>query len=400
MDERNSQSTSASIPDKTIAITGVSAVTLVEGPPQALLSAVTNGMSGTRPLADKRYQPTTNRHITSPVVIAAMEGLPTDPFLRILEILDRSLEALGNYLEAVDSATLGIALLLPLNRTGLSLDKEMIEDIIGAYFLELRPKSIELVSEGESATSALKRLCTKLYKNEIETGLFCGIDSWIDSQLFDKLAVEKRLLTQSQVNGVIPGEGGGAVLLQTVNHVKSSRSKNNDPLAILGNLAAMPEHHVGEAEEKLMMGMIRALHGAIGERRELINMSTCVLYSMKSDYASDLEWHQVKMHFWHQHFGKNQRLTTLQSDDEERQSDEQALRQEHNLAHCLGETGVATLPILLTLACEKIRFDAIHERFGLPVDSYLLLCELGNQPWRGALWLTPYDPPAHEVSKQ
>jgi hypothetical protein len=50
------------------------------------------------------------------VVVTAMERMPEDLSLRILEILDRSLEALGNRFGGVDTATLLILLALACAR--------------------------------------------------------------------------------------------------------------------------------------------------------------------------------------------------------------------------------------------------------------------------------------------
>jgi hypothetical protein len=380
----------AALPDNAIAVIGTSAISLAEGPLQVLLSGVLNGMSGARLQSDVCYPDPVDPTINSPAVIAPMEELPDELHLRILEILDRTLASLGDHLGELDSTTLGMTLMIPSSRAGLSIDKEMIGDILWSYLPDLQPHSLEVVSENKSATVALKHLCMKLHSGEIETALFCGVDSTIDAQLYDELAVDGRLLTQSSPQGLIPGEGGAAVLLQSMSRLNPRDREDLSPQAVIGNLAVEPEPHVGAAEEKPMTGLTKAIRSATGQCNDLLTKIPSIFYSMPSRVVFDLEWHQVKKQLWPQRLEESQRVAMMLGEEASPQLDKDARRQEHNLASCLGETGLATLPMLMALACEKIRFDANHKPWGFPADSHHMICELGDQPWRGALWLSAY----------
>jgi hypothetical protein len=380
----------ATLPDAAVAITGTSTISLVEGPSQVLLSAVLNGISGSRLHKEMRYADPIDPNITSPAVIAPMADLPDELPLRILEILDKTLAALGDRLSEVDSSKVGVTLIMPSDRAGATLDKEMIGDILWSYLPDLQPRSLEVISENHSATGALKRLCVKLQAGEIESALFCGVDSHIDAQRYDELAIDGRLLTLSKPQGLIPGEGGSAVLLEALNHLKSSNREKPIPRAIMGNLAFEPEPNVGAAEEKPMTGLVKAMRAAVGKRKELLANTGAIFYALPSEIVFDLEWHQAKKQLWPQRLEESQRVAMMLGEKAAPQIEGEDNRQEYNLSNCLGEIGAATLPMLMALVCEKIQFDATYERWGFPVDNPLMICELGVHPWRGALWLTPY----------
>jgi hypothetical protein len=383
----------ATLPDAAVAIVGTSTVSLAEGPPHVLLSAVLNGISGLRLHSDMRYPDPIDPKTTSPLVIAPMAGLSDESPLRILEILDRTLAALGEHLGKVDTSRTGMTLVMPCDRAGATLDKELIGDILWFYLPDLRPRSLDVISENQSATGALERLCVKLHTGEIESALFCGVDSYIDAQFYDELAVDGRLLAQSNPQGLIPGEGGAAVLLKSMNRLNSSNGESPVPRAILGNLAVEPEPHVGAAEEKPMTGLANAMRAALGKRNERLAKMRAIFYAMPSDIVSDLEWHQAKKQLWPQRLEEPRRIAMMLGEEASPQIEHDEHRQGYNLSSCLGEIGAATLPMLLALGCEKIQFDASCERWGFPVDSPIMICELGERPWRGALWLTPYNPP-------
>lgn len=382
----------AALPDSALAIIGTSTISLAEGPSQVLLSAVLNGISGLRLHNDMRYPDPIDPETTSPAVIAPMAGLSDESPLRILEILDRTLAALGDHIGALDTSKIGVTLVIPCDRAGARLDKEMLGDILWSYLPGLRPRSLEVISENQSATDALKRLCAKLHAGEIESALFCGADSHIDAQFYDELAVDGRLLTQSNLQGLIPGEGGAAVLLKSMNRLNSSNGERAVPRAILGNLAVEPEPHVGAAEEKPMTGLAKAVRAALGKHNEFLANTRTIFHAMPTEIVCDLEWHQAKMQLWPQRLEEPRRMAMMLGEEASPQIERDNPWQEYNLSCCLGEIGAATLPMLLALVCEKIQFDASNERWGFPVDSPLLICELGERPWRGALWLTPYSP--------
>jgi hypothetical protein len=379
----------APLPDSAVAIIGTSAISLVEGPPKTLLAGVLNGMSGARLQSDMRYPDPIDPQTYSPAVIAPMEDMPSELPLRILEILDRTLVALGDHLSELDSAMLGVTLMMPSGRSGLTLDKEMIGDILWSYLPDLQPRSLEVVADNQPATSALKRLCMKLHSGEIESALFCGVDSFIDAQLYDELSIDGRLLTQSNQQGLIPGEGGAAVLLKSMKQLNNSNAESHTPRAVINNLAFESEPHVGSAEEKPMTGLVKAVRSAAGQETDFSAKAPSTFYSMPCSIAFDLEWHQAKKQLWPQRLEESRRIAMMLGEEASPQLDNNAYLQEHNLSQCLGEIGAATLPMLMAIVCEKIQFDANYTRWGFPADTHHMICELGDQPWRGAIWLTP-----------
>ena len=375
-----------------VAITAVSVVTLVEGPPQVLLSAVSNGQSGARLHSGMSYPDPLDPQTNSPAVVASMDGLDSEVSVRILDILDRCLGQLGDAIDAIDSAALGVTLKMPAQCQGEMIDKELIGDILWSYFPALQPRFLKIVSEEEPATAALRRLYGLLQTGIIESAIFCGVDSFIDAQYYDELASEGRLLTQALPLGLIPGEGGGAVLLQPVNRLQNADRKASEPLAILGNLGIEPEPHVGAADSKPMKGMVNAVRAATAQNQGLLDKMTCLLYAIPAETSAQIEWYQVNNQLWPQRLEESQRIAMMLGEEEAPQLDSsESSRLEYNLTSCLGETGAATLPILIALGCEQIRFDITYDRWGFDRHSHLLVCEFGDQPWRGALWLTPPD---------
>jgi hypothetical protein len=270
-------------------------------------------------------------------------------------------------------------------------DKELIGDILWSHFPDLQPRHLKMVPDEESATAALRRLCQQMQAGLIDSALLCGVDSLIDAQYFDELASEGRLLTQALPQGLIPGEGGGAVLLQPVNRLQSGDREANKPLALIGNLGLEPEPHVGSADSKPMKGMVNAIRAATAHNEGLLEKMTCLLYAIPAETKAQLEWYQVNNQLWPQRLDEPQRMAMMLGEAEAPQIDGESSRHEYNLTNCLGVTGAATLPILIALSCEQIRFDIAYERWGFDRHTRLLVCEFGDQPWRGALWLTPPD---------
>jgi hypothetical protein len=351
---------------------------------------VLNNVSGARLQHEMRYPSSIDPSVSSPALTAPMEDLSDEFSLRILEILDRTLESLGDALREIDSSTAGVTLMLPIGRDDLTLDKEMIGDILWSYLPDLQPRSLEIVPENQPATAALGRLCMRLHGGEIDTALFCGVDSLIDAQCYDELASDGRLMSQLNPHGLIPGEGGGAILLRSVNRLGA----DDIPVAIIGNLGVAPEPNIGEAEEKPMTGLAKAARSATAQQSDCLAQMPSVFYAMPSEVSYSLEWHQAQRQIWPQRLEESQRVAMMLGEVDSPQIEDEALPEEHNLSYCLGETGTASLPLLITLACEKIRYDAHHQQWGFAADTQHLICELGDQPWRGALWLTPHSPPS------
>jgi hypothetical protein len=250
----------------------------------------------------------------------------------------------------------------------------------------LPPDNLKLIPRQQGATAELIRLQQRLAAGEANQAILCGADSLVNGLTYRTLANHGILATENHLDGIVPGEGAAAVLLQ----LQSPEPDRRQPsLARINGLASLEEPHVGQASEHPMRGAAQALSQATADNPSLLQTADTVILGHARGAEDDLEWHQLTRQLWPQKLDERQRVAMMLGEVDAPVPQEQASRRRLRLAVTTGEIGAAALPMQLALACEQFRHQAHMARFGFPGPRPLLVLENGDYPLRGGLCLQP-----------
>jgi 3-oxoacyl-[acyl-carrier-protein] synthase-1 len=135
-----------------------------------------------------------------------------------------------------------------------------VQQKLGAHF---HPQLSRAFARGHTAGfEALGVARELLRKNEVSACLVCGVDSYINARALAWLERHWRLKIPDNSDGVIPGEGAAAVLLQ---NREASASKNNGAVRVTGLGFSKEPVNVFSEEPLLGLGLTAAARAALGE---------------------------------------------------------------------------------------------------------------------------------------
>jgi hypothetical protein len=130
----------------------------------------------------------------------------------------------------------------------------------------------------------------------------------------------------------------------------------------------------------------------------LLQQATTLIQAHNLGSSGEREWHQVTQRLWPIRLDEQQRVAMTLGEIDAPEPAPSAEPKRLNLNQVTGETGAATLPLQLALACEHFRYAAETARYGFPAPSLALVCEMSDYPRRGALALEP--PPGEAAPRQ
>jgi hypothetical protein len=326
----------------------------------------------------------------TPVLVAAMELQGATRRQCLVELIYRALSpVLTLALNNSDRAPF-VSILLPMMGERYAraqrIDFKAMRHTLCELMPELEPDRLTLLPHQLGATAELLRLQQQLAEGSGERAILCGADSLVNAQTYLELAERGNLATQHYLDGIVPGEGAAAVLLECV-----APESTNDlpPLARILGMASVPEVYVGQAALKPLKGAAEALRQAAASTPEIIDQGSMVFVGQAQGMADELEWHQLVRQLWPETLGEQQRVAMMLGEEEAPQPEERARPQRIKLSAATGEIGAASLPTQLAIACEQFRFEAHMTRFGFPKPRPLMVLENGDYPIRGAVCLQP-----------
>jgi hypothetical protein len=266
------------------------------------------------------------------------------------------------------------------------IDFKALHQTLSEYLPELAADSIRLIPHHRGATAELIRLRKRLAEGDAHHAILCGADSLANAVTYLEMAENGTLATRNHLEGIVPGEGAAAVLLQT-----RSLEPDLEPLGLarISGLASVDEPHAGQAGVHPQQGAAKALRQATATNPKLLEEATTVLVGHARGVADDLEWHQLIRQLWPRPLDKQQRAAMMLDEIDAPLPREHLTKQRLRLTAATGEIGAATLPMQLVLACEQFRHQAHMARYGFPKSKSLLVLENGDYPLRGALCLQP-----------
>lgn len=354
-------------------ITGLGLCCQTGDQPFALLGAVGTHLSGARPHPDLLVHAADGTE--RPAMTAPAPGLEEleQAEERVLHLVVQALtSALGALPGQMPAERLLVLLFLPGADTarGSFFRPEELAKELNSLDPRLAEAVFRFSHPGRGGTAQLENVCRELAEGKWEVVLFGGADSLVDAVTVMELLGQGRLMSRGG-EGAVPGEGAGFLLLQ-------SPAQGRKHLARLKGAAQTPEPHTGAAGSRPMRGMIQAIEEACEQVSIVPSALEGIILPLGVDRKGELEWYQVCRKLWPPAPATAGKEATLPPGEPE------LLRP----FLALGETGAATFPLTLVLACARFEFE-------YPPLTRLLVCEAAEAPLRGAVILA--GPPAKTV---
>ncbi len=357
---------------------------------EALHAAVLAGMSGARLQTSSVYAVGDEYSEAAPVLAAssALQGSTRREIL--FELVYRALSPLmSKALEKSDESP-SISILLPMQAEpyvrAQRIDFEAIKSDLCQAIPAIDPDKLGLVPHHTGATAEIIRLQQLLNAGETKQAILCGADSLINGLTYQAMAEVGTLATKNYSNGIVPGEGAAALLLQLPD---PKQDQDNPPLANLLAMASVPEPHVGRAGDSVLKGAAEALRQASKRDATLLSEAPLILTGGAQGTVGELEWHQLERQLWPETLEEEQRIAMMLGEVDAPVPNAEPRPQRLNLTAVMGDLGAAALPMELAVACEHFRYQVHMARYGFPTPRPLFVLENGDYPMRGAVCLQP-----------
>jgi len=347
-------------PPSSLRIAALGLCCLAGDQPFALLGAVATSLSGARPspsLSAAGLGPGDE----SPILRAPISGLEgvDHPGERITLL---AAAALGQTLSVLPEGTtwsriLVLTLLPPVaGPRGQALDRPGLEEALRALHPGLLQASFRFVAAEEGAVAQLMEVGLALADGRWEAVLFGGADSLVDVVTCGALIGEGRILTAAGNSGLLPGEGAAYLLLRGGEAGSPGRAR-------IAGAGHAPEPHLDAADRCAMTGLLAAIEQALASAKAEAAAVGAVVLPFGAETSGPLEWHQVRQRLWPNPSEPVDRAEDLYP------------------GLVLGELGAAAFPVGLVLGWARLDFE--H-----PPVGTVLVCEVGDQPQRGAVLLS------------
>ena len=204
---------------------------------------------------------------------------------------------------------------------------------------------------------ALEAAIVALIQGNYDCALVGGVDSFYNYLVLEALDKEDRLLSDGVMDGFVPGEGGGMLLLATEQAVDSYGLSPLVTISLPG-IAVEPGYRYSEQPYR-GDGLAEAFNRALENCPD--NTIQTVFASLNGENFGAKEYGVAVLR-------NKERLA-------------QGFRLEHP-ADCFGDIGAAFAPVLLGIAC-------IGMNKGFIKGPSLVYCSSDGE-WRGACCVTPY----------
>jgi 3-oxoacyl-[acyl-carrier-protein] synthase-1 len=306
--------------------------------------------------------PVGRQHVAQPY-FAPIAALPEEmgEEIRITIMAREALAQACSYLpEDRDSLRLLVLTLLPASSAERPNAGNLDRNDLAGHLRETHPTlalaEIRFVETDNGATFQLAQCSEELHQGQWDAVLFGGVDSLIDRETIQLLAVRGICCTDRYPEGTLPGEGAAYLLLEKPDGTTPARAV----IAGLGH-ALEPNHRQGH--NRPMTALAASIEQALGQAKCTPSQVETLVLPMGNDVLSALEWHQVNCKFW------------------AKPGEDSDFEMEELTPHfSIGDTGAATLPLALVIGCARFEFN-------FPSADRILVCEVGHGAPRGAVFL-------------
>jgi 3-oxoacyl-[acyl-carrier-protein] synthase-1 len=322
-----------------VVVTGLGATTAVGLTPRECDASIRSASArfAESEFRDHQFRPFTVARLPEkalPQLVPSVDGAvgPTSRERRLVRLAAAALDQLA---EQVNSLPFDPALFvaLPETRTAIPLDGARWLDLLGAQTrARFAAKDSVATFRGRAGgLAAIDAAATALRSGKIRAALVCGVDSYIDPFVLGTLDLEGRVKSDAHLDGFIPGEGAGAVLLMTPGTAGQHSARIHASLVATAN--GFETGHLYSEEPYRGDGLAATFQTLFSTTGELPPIGD-VYTSMNGESH------------WGQEWGVGMIRTSPAINDSARI---------HHPADCYGDVGAASGPLLVVLASLALR---------------------------------------------
>jgi len=240
---------------------------------------------------------------------------------------------------------------------------------------------IIIVNNDNNSTAHLEKIINSFTKNQRQTVIFGGVDSYVLTASCMKLYNDDRILTAETNDGLMPGEAACFVVLKDKNFIYSDSDFNTNKLPVISSVVVSDSDNKIESKA-VSTKLIAVINEALKKAKITSNDLDSIVSTLQAEKRGGIEWYYTERKIWPKKLPEQQRIAIQLGELEApgvmpRSKDIEQL----NLNYSLGETGAASLPLQLAIA--NARFD-----FEYPKIKHLLVCYSGICDNRGVVIFT------------
>jgi hypothetical protein len=349
-----------------------------------MVSATATTLSGARVQRAFAY-PRSEGRGSAYARIAMVEALRgREPEERMRELADQALDGLAPTLRGGDTSETLVTVLSPSPAASRAQfwDTQAWKKAVISRHEMLKNAEFRFVTTETGSVAALQATCEELARGPWSMALFGAVDSLVDVMTCTELAVRGRLMTTETAEGVIPGEAGAFLLLQTEARVRQQAA----PVSAWIDGMAHSNKKSGA-----MPGHVEAIRAALATANSAPESIDTVVAPWTTDSLALTEWYEVRRTLWpHKVPEQQSRALQLGELDMLEAPDDPAPSVNH-LALAFGDTGAASLALALGYGCGTVLFDDRLAAAGLARRNRLLVAQVEEGEGRSAVILrAPY----------
>lgn len=224
-------------------------------------------------------------------------------------------------------------------------------------FSEIEDCDISFVPYDEFSLSSFAEYRQALVSGQYAAVLLGAVDSLVDMSTLQSLAEDKKILTEHNSQGVVPGEGAVFVLLSQADDIHMQTPSS---IQLLG-VGEANEPKALQADRELMTGLEQAIRQALSDV-DPKRLNSLVRYDFPLERFA-YEWTQVQRKLWPRGG-----------------SDKHSPPNSMNLHSVVGYLGAANFLLAVALACERLHYP-------FPAMDRVLVCGMTDRPLRRSLLL-------------
>ncbi len=269
-----------------------------------------------------------------------------------------------------------LLIVIPASIFGRSeiVDTKEWQESIAEELSDFSDLHFHFLKADDNVTKHLQSACAALTEGKVESVIFAGADSLLDTISCEELLLQNRLRSNTIADGIIPGEAAASVIIQKINHPQQTR-------AIIKGLSFTDEPNSGKAHTSKMTGLSTVIQSTAQMAQQQPDDIDCVIRNHSSEQHYSFEWYQTTQSIWPNKLPEQERVAFQMGElDEPPKIEPRKMPEELFTSVTLGEIGAASMPLSIILACA--RFD-----FNYPTVKNCLVCEVTEFPTRGAIFL-------------
>ena len=206
-----------------------------------------------------------------------------------------------------------------------------------------------------SNTSLLEHSLGEFRHGPWQRLIFGSTDCRIDSNAVLEALQQYNCCSDLNPDRCLLGEGAAYLMIEKVSQPAAGQ-------IVIAGLAEQEEPNNGLAASKPTSALASSITTCLSQRGIALEEITCLITGYVPDMVGTLEWHQTERKLWP---NTGRRPCTIE---------------ELNPHLGTGDCGSANLALALALACARFEFRVE------PVTT-VLICDISDQPWRGAVCL-------------